>query len=101
MSGGVASNNIFAKALEKICSERGFKFVRPPPKLCTDNGIMVAWNGVEKYIRNIGVLRDPSDINKIDIKHRSPIGEDWCRMVTDEGIKRKWTRVHLRDIINR
>ena len=27
--------------------------VYPPPQLCTDNGVMVAWAGIEKINRNI------------------------------------------------
>ncbi|XP_058807499.1 tRNA N6-adenosine threonylcarbamoyltransferase, mitochondrial [Phymastichus coffea] len=101
VSGGVASNNIFAKCLEKLCSERGYKFIRPPPKLCTDNGIMVAWNGIEKYNAGIGVLRNPEEIDAIDIRHRAPIGENWSKILTDEGIKRKWIKIYLRNIIGR
>ena len=36
ISGGVACNNLLAKALSIVCSELGYKFIRTPPKLCTD-----------------------------------------------------------------
>ncbi|KAF5297707.1 hypothetical protein FQA39_LY12038 [Lamprigera yunnana] len=48
VSGGVACNNFIAKGLEILCSELDYKMVRPPPKLCTDNGVMIAWNGMER-----------------------------------------------------
>ncbi|XP_017754596.1 PREDICTED: probable tRNA N6-adenosine threonylcarbamoyltransferase, mitochondrial, partial [Eufriesea mexicana] len=38
VSGGVACNNILAKALSILSTELGYNFVRTPPNLCTDNG---------------------------------------------------------------
>ena len=99
MSGGVASNNFIFNALKEVGRETGFKIVRPPPRLCTDNGIMIAWNGVEKYLANKGILVEKSDIDKIDIEHRSPIGENWGNIVHQEGIKRKWVKLKFKEII--
>ncbi|OXU29582.1 hypothetical protein TSAR_009066 [Trichomalopsis sarcophagae] len=101
VSGGVASNNFIANALNKVCQETEFRFVRPPPRLCSDNGIMIAWNGVEKYLTNSGILRDRNEIDKVDIAHRSPIGEDWRKIVLDEGIKRKWVKLKFNELIDR
>ena len=28
--------------------EEGWRLVVPPPRLCTDNGVMVAWSAIEK-----------------------------------------------------
>ena len=50
-SGGVASNSMIRRSLEKVGSEMGVRVVFPPPKYCTDNGVMIAWNGLEKYRR--------------------------------------------------
>lgn len=55
MSGGAASNNYFRHAFKIICDEVGYKLFVPPPKFCTDNGIMIAWNGIEKLKTNIGI----------------------------------------------
>ncbi|XP_039314059.1 probable tRNA N6-adenosine threonylcarbamoyltransferase, mitochondrial isoform X2 [Solenopsis invicta] len=65
ISGGVACNNFFARALEIVCSQRGFNFVRTPPHLCNDNGIMIAWNGAEKWKVNADVLRNTEEIEMI------------------------------------
>lgn len=48
VSGGSACNSFIKKALKIVCDELGYGLEVPPPKLCTDNGIMIAWNGVEK-----------------------------------------------------
>lgn len=47
-AGGVASNQVLRAALEKTASEFGATLIVPPPALCTDNGAMVAWAGIEK-----------------------------------------------------
>ena len=43
VSGGVASNQFLRYGLTVACKAHGFDLVCPPPKLCTDNGIMIAW----------------------------------------------------------
>ncbi len=47
-AGGVASNVSIRAALTKAASDLGLEFVAPPPALCTDNGVMVAWAGIER-----------------------------------------------------
>ena len=47
-AGGVAANTHIRRVLEALSAEHGFAFNAPPPKLCTDNGAMIAWVGVEK-----------------------------------------------------
>ena len=43
LSGGVASNQFLRQGLQRVCEAHGTRLVCPPPKLCTDNGIMIAW----------------------------------------------------------
>ncbi|KAH8850316.1 putative tRNA N6-adenosine threonylcarbamoyltransferase isoform 2 [Schistosoma japonicum] len=45
VSGGVGSNAVIRAGLIKVAEFYNLKFVAPPPDLCTDNGIMIAWNG--------------------------------------------------------
>lgn len=87
ISGGVACNNFLAKALEIVCSERGFKFVRTPPRLCNDNGVMIAWNGVEKWMVNIDVLRNKNEIEMVTVEKIASLGENWTERVQDANIK--------------
>ncbi|CAD1468515.1 unnamed protein product, partial [Heterotrigona itama] len=90
VSGGVACNNLLAKALNIVCTELGYNFVRTPPKLCTDNGIMIAWNGIEKWIRDIDVIKDSNEIEKIEIENTAPLGENWIKKVEETNLKCKW-----------
>ncbi|XP_008559994.1 tRNA N6-adenosine threonylcarbamoyltransferase, mitochondrial [Microplitis demolitor] len=87
VSGGVACNNFIAKALGIVCNETGYRLVRPPPQLCMDNGIMIAWNGIERWNADAGVLRDPVEIEKVNSEARAPLGEDWTQLIKDEDIK--------------
>jgi len=69
VSGGVASNMFIRKHLNLVCDEENFKLIVPPPKLCTDNGIMIAWNGIEKLNEHIDIFSH-LDLNKIDIQSK-------------------------------
>lgn len=48
VSGGVAANQYIRTRLNDLATELGLELVCPPPKYCTDNGVMVAWAGVER-----------------------------------------------------
>jgi N6-L-threonylcarbamoyladenine synthase len=48
VAGGVAANGAIRRALMRFCSETGLRLVLPPPQLCTDNGAMIAWAGIER-----------------------------------------------------
>jgi len=47
LAGGVAANQYFKAVLLECAAESGLEVVSPPPALCTDNGAMVAWAGIE------------------------------------------------------
>ncbi|KAJ8609472.1 hypothetical protein CTAYLR_005461 [Chrysophaeum taylorii] len=46
--GGVASNAEVRRRVSLLCDRAGWDLVVPPPKLCTDNGVMIAWAAIEK-----------------------------------------------------
>ena len=47
-AGGVAANTRLRARLTTLAAEFGLAFVAPPPALCTDNGAMIAWAGLER-----------------------------------------------------
>ncbi|XP_038319804.1 tRNA N6-adenosine threonylcarbamoyltransferase, mitochondrial isoform X2 [Canis lupus baileyi] len=61
-SGGVASNFYIRKALEIVTNATQCTLLCPPPRLCTDNGIMIAWNGIERLRAGVGVLYNTEGI---------------------------------------
>ncbi len=48
VSGGVAANVFLRDNIRALAHEFELPFVAPPLNLCTDNGVMIAWVGVEK-----------------------------------------------------
>jgi len=48
VAGGVAANVYLRSRLEEVAAAHGATLVAPPVRLCTDNGAMIAWAGVER-----------------------------------------------------
>ena len=48
VAGGVAANVVLRDRLDQLARDKGVAFVAPPAALCTDNGAMVAWVGLER-----------------------------------------------------
>ena len=51
VAGGVAANEYLRGRLEDFAAAQGMTFHAPPLHLCTDNGAMVAWAGLERLRR--------------------------------------------------
>lgn len=49
IAGGVAANGYLRGRMEEVLSGQGVQLCLPPPALCTDNGAMVAWAGLERF----------------------------------------------------
>lgn len=49
VAGGVAKNSAIRAAMERLAAAHGIVFAAPPMNLCTDNGAMIAWAGIENY----------------------------------------------------
>ena len=58
-AGGVAANQSLCARLREAAAREHVAFVAPPVPLCTDNGVMVAWAGLERL--RLG-LNDPLTI---------------------------------------
>ncbi|KAL3832080.1 hypothetical protein ACJMK2_023758 [Sinanodonta woodiana] len=80
VSGGVASNMYLREGLQKVCDLHDCHLICPPPKLCTDNGLMIAWNGMEKLLVGKGIVED---FESVTFEGRCPLGKD----ITDEVAK--------------
>jgi len=48
VAGGVAANRAIRRGLEDVCARAGVRLVTPPLSLCTDNGAMIAYAGLER-----------------------------------------------------
>ncbi|WP_028878170.1 tRNA (adenosine(37)-N6)-threonylcarbamoyltransferase complex transferase subunit TsaD [Terasakiella pusilla] len=49
VAGGVAANQAIRSRLTELCNKEKMQMVAPPLKLCTDNGAMIAWAGLEAF----------------------------------------------------
>ena len=49
VAGGVAKNSAVRSAMENLATKHNVTFAAPPMNLCTDNGAMIAWAGIENY----------------------------------------------------
>lgn len=49
VAGGVAKNSAVRSAMENLAKKHNVTFAAPPMNLCTDNGAMIAWAGIENY----------------------------------------------------
>lgn len=58
VAGGVAKNSAIRAAMESLAKEKNMIFAAPPMNLCTDNGAMIAWAGLENY-RLGRVVKEP------------------------------------------
>ncbi len=52
-AGGVSANQYIKNNMADFCGKYGYEIVTPPLKLCTDNGVMIAWAGLEKFQRGL------------------------------------------------
>ncbi|GLI67710.1 hypothetical protein VaNZ11_011978 [Volvox africanus] len=57
VAGGVAANMAVRAGLSDVAEEFGLPCVYPPVRYCTDNGLMVAWTGVERL--KMGLYQQP------------------------------------------
>lgn len=71
IAGGVAANSAVRQQLESLAHEQGWKMLVPDPKLCTDNGAMVAWAGIE--MARAGLMPDTVEAFAVKARPRWPL----------------------------
>ncbi len=56
IAGGVSANQYIKSNLSLFCKNYNYEVITPPLNLCTDNGVMVAWAGLERF--RLGLISD-------------------------------------------
>ncbi|XP_027023725.2 probable tRNA N6-adenosine threonylcarbamoyltransferase, mitochondrial isoform X1 [Tachysurus fulvidraco] len=84
VSGGVASNEYIRETLRIVTDATDMQLLCPPAKFCTDNGVMIAWNGVERLKAEKGVV---SHTQEVIYEPRAPLGRDISADVREATIK--------------
>jgi hypothetical protein len=69
VAGGVAANATVRATLGSVAEEAGLPLVLPPPRWCTDNGVMVAWAGVERF--RLGLAEEAPSAEQLEPKNVS------------------------------
>ena len=78
VAGGVAANTYIRARLTSVAAEGGLRLVCPPPRLCTDNGVMVGWAGAERLMIGMGIEPPPLTVvptegEWVDLRPRWPL----------------------------
>uniref|UniRef100_A0A914V919 N(6)-L-threonylcarbamoyladenine synthase n=1 Tax=Plectus sambesii TaxID=2011161 RepID=A0A914V919_9BILA len=98
LSGGVASNSFIRKGLAFVAAKYGYRLVCPPPSLCTDNGVMTAWMGLELLEAKSPTIIERENVpDSLYVFDRVPIGED----ISEQFAELRWkvkTKIDLDNI---
>lgn len=92
VSGGVACNGYLRDCLRVVCQETGYTLACPPPRLCTDNGVMIAWNGVERWRQGLGVVTVEA-VDSVTTAGKCQLGVDVSEDVARHAIRCEWIRL--------
>ncbi|XP_052004785.1 tRNA N6-adenosine threonylcarbamoyltransferase, mitochondrial isoform X1 [Xyrauchen texanus] len=84
VSGGVASNEYIRQTLKIVTDATGLQLLCPPSKFCTDNGVMIAWNGIERLKQGKGIV---SHTQEVHYEPKAPLGLDITTDVKEAAIK--------------
>lgn len=81
VAGGVAANTYLRSKLEQLAKSENLIFAAPPIKFCTDNGVMIAWAGIERAQKGL--------FNELDFKPRPrwPLDETAPKAAGAGGVK--------------
>lgn len=94
VSGGVACNDFIFTALSQMSGQLNYTAVRPSKKLCQDNGVMIAWNGVERFLQQKGITSHDA-IDKINTIPKCQLGENIIDQVKEANIACKWAKAPI------
>lgn len=81
VSGGVAANTYLRSRMQQLAEKQGLIFSAPPIRFCTDNGVMIAWAGMERFQKGWH--------NDLDFKPRPrwPLDENAPKAAGAGGVK--------------
>ena len=90
VAGGVAANQRVRSELARVAQAAGLPMVCPPIRLCTDNGIMVGWTGMQRL--RLGLAEAPLHANSdeemrslfVEVRPKWPLGPRDSRSTTQQ-----------------
>ncbi|EDW86291.1 uncharacterized protein Dwil_GK15909 [Drosophila willistoni] len=91
VSGGVANNDAIFANIEHVAKAYNCRCYRPSKKYCSDNGVMIAWHGIEQLLYD-SVKNLRYDLDSIDIQGQAGFLNSSVDDVTGAAIKCKWVQ---------
>lgn len=81
VSGGVAANSYLRDRLKNLALKHNLIFSAPPIRFCTDNGVMIAWAGLERFSKGL--------VDDLDFKPRPrwPLDDNAPKAAGAGGVK--------------
>lgn len=81
VSGGVAANSYLRDRLRNLAIKHNLTFSAPPIRFCTDNGVMIAWAGLERFSKGL--------VDDLDFKPRPrwPLDDNAPKAAGAGGVK--------------
>jgi N6-L-threonylcarbamoyladenine synthase len=83
VAGGVSANQRLREQLERGLRALGGQVRFPPPALCTDNGVMIAWAA---GLRILTGLEQPHRAGRFGVRPRWPLSEQSAPHAQPEGL---------------
>lgn len=93
-SGGVACNDFMFNALTQMAKRLQYDCYRPAKNLCTDNGVMIAWNGVEKWKEHKDMYLN-LELDSVIAESKCPLEFNHIKNVELANIAPDWVKVPL------
>lgn len=93
-SGGVACNTFIYQALKEMADQFQYETHRPERQYCTDNGLMIAWTGIEQWRANADVYRS-QNIDDVETFPKCALGENRVKEVEEASIPCKWAKLSV------
>jgi N6-L-threonylcarbamoyladenine synthase len=76
ISGGVSKNLYLRNLFTEISTSHSIDIDFPPLELCTDNGVMIAWAGIEIFTTGKGkILTNKNEIEELYVHSKWPLGK--------------------------
>lgn len=95
ISGGVANNDTIFSDISRMANELfQCKTYRPSKRYCSDNGVMIAWHGIEQILHDSSKSCLRWDYYDIPIVGKASLGQRITDDVCKANIKCKWYKVN-------
>lgn len=80
--------------MKQLCEHEHVELFVPSAHLCTDNGVMIAWNGMERIQAGEAAI-PPDEVDKLAYQPVATLGQDLTHKVPEECIQIPRVKIDL------